>query len=317
MIYKKSLKDYEDDLISRCEKTFKMNCLNKSEITLTHQYNREGWKEFKLDPKFFNFNYGKIYRTRIRFFGSNNYDTGEMNINNEKHGFGELINISGIKKEGFWRNNIFIGWGRLTDHDGIIFEGVFQNGLLNGKGRRIAGTKGTYSGDFKNGMRHGFGVEDTSEHIYEGQFNMDKKSGLGKLSYKKMNDTYIGEFTDNSITGNGIYTWANKDTFEGQFLNGKMHGRGIYKWPDGGEYTGEYINGIKEGRGRFKWSNGKIFDGPFKNGRPNGVGKLIFGDNIIDVEFKDGKLLKSPNLTDPSTNSTKYSSSVATNGIKY
>jgi hypothetical protein len=64
--------------------------------------------------------------------------------------------------------------------------------------------------------------------------------------------------------------------------------------PMEGEYVGEYVNNIKEGQGRFKWSNGKIFEGPFKSGRPHGQGKLIYGENTIDVEFREGKLVRSP-----------------------
>ena len=73
-------------------------------------------------------------------------------------------------------------------------------------------------------------VEETNEHIYEGDFKYDKKNGNGKLTYKLLKDTYEGEFKDNNITGVGFYTWVNKDTYNGSFLNGKMHGKGLYKW---------------------------------------------------------------------------------------
>lgn len=147
-----------------------------------------------------------------------------------------------------------------------------------------------YLGDFQKGLKEGTGKEETTDHIYEGQYKDDVKCGKGRLSYKLTNDFFEGEFSENLINGSGFYTWSNKDTYEGTFINGKMHGKGIYKWPDGGEYVGEYINNIKEGRGRFRWSNGRIFDGPFKDGKPHGVGKLTIDGKTIEVEFVDGKI---------------------------
>lgn len=136
------------------------------------------------------------------------------------------------------------------------------------------------------------GIDETNEHVYQGNFKHDKKEGMGKLEYKTIKDVYEGEFKDNNITGHGFYIWANQDQYTGLFLNGKMHGKGIYRWPDGGEYEGDYKHNIKEGKGRFKWSNGKIYEGPFKNGKPHGIGKLFINNVPYDVEFKEGKLLQ-------------------------
>ena len=64
--YKRSLKEYEDKIISEIIKTFNANFLSKQNNTIIPKYNREGWKEFKLDPFHFYFNYGKVFRTNIR-----------------------------------------------------------------------------------------------------------------------------------------------------------------------------------------------------------------------------------------------------------
>jgi hypothetical protein len=119
------------------------------------------------------------------------------------------------------------------------------------------------------------------------------KEGKGKLVYKKTNDTYEGDFSNNDINGFGFYVWAsNKHTYKGTFKSGKMNGKGTYTWPDGGEYYGDYINNVKEGRGIFKWPNGREFDGPFANGKPHGVGMLTVGEKKQEAEFLDGKLNK-------------------------
>jgi hypothetical protein len=292
-VIKKKLSDIRDKLFDKYTLLFRTALLFKVESSRP-PFDKEGWKQhYPLDCPLFKYNYGSIVPCKI-FISSDESSiySGQVNLRGEKHGIGTQLSVNGIKYHGCWRNDNFTGWGRYIDSDGTFFQGYFQDGVLQGKGERHSMNESHYTGEFKNGLKHGFGTEETSEHIYTGNFLNDKKEGQGKLAYKQIKDEYEGEFRDNAITGMGFYTWANQDTFKGTFLKGKMHGRGLYKWPDGGEYEGEYINNIKEGQGRFKWSNGKIFEGPFKNGRPNGIGKLFIDNNIYEVEFSEGKLKK-------------------------
>jgi hypothetical protein len=298
---KKILLDYENDLIDQYQRSFKTLTLLKAEREVKSSYDKFGWKKFYEEDTLFNYNYNRVFSNRIRVFDKNSFYMGDMNLKGEKHGYGIVLHKNGVKYEGFWKHNQFTGWGRMIDFEGTVFEGYFVNFILCGKGERMT-TKSNYKGDFKNNLREGIGSEETPEQSYIGEYKNDKKNGNGKLTYKKMNDVYEGEFQDNMITGYGFYIWANQDSYKGTFINGKMHGRGHYKWPDGGEYVGEYVNNIKEGQGRFKWSNGKIFEGPFKAGRPHGIGKLIYGENTIDVEFKEGKLVRSPSPNAASQN---------------
>ncbi len=114
---------------------------------------------------------------------------------------------------------------------------------------------------------------------------------MGRLVYKKINESYEGEFYENKITGRGCYTWPSGDTYSGMFLDGKMHGYGVYKWIDGGSYEGEYVNGIKEGNGMFRWPGGRIFEGPFRKRKPHGCGKLTEKGISNTVVYEDGKMI--------------------------
>ena len=138
-----------------------------------------------------------------------------------------------------------------------------------------------------NNIREGKGKEDTVEYSYEGDFKNDTKEGKGKVYYFLTKDRYEGEFKDNSITGFGLYTWANNHTYKGEFLLQQMNGEGVYTYPDGGYYKGHYVNNIKEGYGEFKWKNGKIFRGNFKNGKPYGKGILINNGEEKEVNFNE------------------------------
>lgn len=226
----------------------------------------------------------------LEFNNMPSFYVGEVNIENQLHGKGILTQKDGTKYNGTFERNIFTGVGRIIDSEGTLFEGYFSNGKLDGRGTKKMLNGFFYIGDFVFGIREGKGKEETKDHIYEGHFSNDKKNGKGKLIYKILNDSYEGDFTDNLITGTGLYKWTNGESYYGSFVNGKMHGKGLYKWPDGGQYEGEYVNNIKEGKGIFRWANGKIFEGEFKNGRPSGPGFLTTKKKRFAVTFKDGKL---------------------------
>ena len=295
-IKQKQIQETNQLLTQFIEQYTKFN-LKRAESLIGTKFDRNGYKLYYNDEneinKLFNFSYGKIYNTKLLIISGiiPSFYTGEVNINNQRHGYGILLKNDGSKYEGHWKNNIFNGWGRFIDYDGTLIESNFINGKANGKGMKKTLNGLLYIGDFIDNLKDGNGKEETNEHIYEGEFKKDKKNGNGKLIYKLLNDYYEGEFKDNCITGVGFYTWKNKDTYKGTFVNGKMHGKGYYKWPDGGEYYGEYVNNIKEGNGKFKWSNGRIFEGQFKKGKPHGFGKLKIGNLEFKVEFNNGKLV--------------------------
>ena len=295
-IKQKQIQETNQLLTQFIEQYTKFN-LKRAESLIGTKFDRNGYKLYYNDEneinKLFNVSYGKIFNTKLLILSGiiPSFYTGEVNINNQRHGYGILLKNDGSKYEGHWKNNIFNGWGRFIDYDGTLIESNFINGKANGKGMKKTLNGLLYIGDFIDNLKDGNGKEETNEHIYEGEFKKDKKNGNGKLIYKLLNDYYEGEFKDNCITGVGFYTWKNKDTYKGTFVNGKMHGKGYYKWPDGGEYYGEYVNNIKEGNGKFKWSNGRIFEGQFKKGKPHGFGKLKIGNLEFKVEFNNGKLV--------------------------
>jgi hypothetical protein len=263
-------------------------------------YDKNGWKElYNPHSEKFKIDYGKYLQTKlfIKYLNKDNknlsyYYIGGITKDNKKQGYGKRVSADGAKMEGFWYEDSFLGWGRIIESDGTFSEGYFSGEQLMGKGRR-SNLKGlSHTGNFNKNIKEGFGKEEVDDQIYEGEFKNGKKNGKGKLLYKSTGDIYEGEFTDNLVTGTGLYTWANQDTYLGTFQNGKMHGSGLYKWPDGGEYEGDYVENLKEGQGRFKWANGRIFEGPFKAGKPHGAGKLTNNGKIMEVEFIDGKINK-------------------------
>ena len=212
-------------------------------------YNITNYQKFykKNDP-FFIYNYGKVFNNQIRIEKiSQDYSIyqGEMNIENQKHGFGKLI----TKKYtliGTWRKNKFTGWGRETDNNENYLEAKFINGLANGKGILVHRHTSRYIGDFVNSLRCGKGELITNKIYYKGDFLNDAMHGFGKIIFLKEGHKYEGQFKNNRIEGWGILYWKNGDRYEGQVKNGKMHGKGKYYYKDGKIYEGIFINGNKK-----------------------------------------------------------------------
>ena len=238
-----------------------------------------------------NSNYQKNKVLSLVYNNIPSFYQGQLNDFNEPNGEGVLYTGNGCKYDGNFINGEFSGYGKYIDKLGCCYEGNFNGGIINGKGIKIISPNDFYMGNFKNGLYEGNGREETEDYIYEGNFESDKKCGIGKISFKNSKEYYEGEFYDDNITGKGTYVWENNHTYTGNFLNGKMFGKGIYKWPDGSSYEGEYVDGIRDGNGKFTFKDGKIFIGNFRNGYPDGKGKYIIAGVEVDVEYKNGKIL--------------------------
>ena len=72
----------------------------------------------------------------------------------------------------------------------------------------------------------------------------------------------------------------------GDWKNNKMDGNGIFTWPDGRRYEGEYNNDKKDGYEIFELADGKKYKVQWQNGKQNGevvfiMIKTIVGENTL------------------------------------
>ncbi len=206
-------------------------------------------KFYKKNDPFFLYNYGKVFHNQIRVEKTSpeNFSVyqGEMNLDNQKHGFGKLT----TKKYtllGTWRKNKFTGWCRETNNKGNYLEAKFINGFANGKG--ILGDKkgNKYTGDFVNSVRCGKGELITDKFHYIGDFVNNMMEGYGKIKFLKEGHEYEGQFKKNQIEGWGVFFWKNGDKYEGQMKNGKLNGKGKYYYNNGNIFEGIFVNGMKK-----------------------------------------------------------------------
>ncbi len=209
-----------------------------------------------------------------------------------------------------------LGYTLITDPEGMRFIGRAVDGqavlgtikypsgetgelTYNGNESVIVYSNGDkYTGAVKGLCRHGLGKMEyaATGDVYIGNFTNDKISGSGKFSYAG-GDVYEGEFADNRYDGSGKMTFADGSTYEGSFASGVKSGYGVYKWAkksDGSYawYEGYFADDVKSGQGTMHYANGDIYRGFFSNDMRSGKGSYVW----IDGERYDGNFVN--NLVD-------------------
>ena len=192
-----------------------------------------------------------IAKKQIKYYINNDpskiaiYNGGINNLN-QRHGLGQLKEPERIKI-GTWKNNEFNGWGRIIYNNGQVLEGKYYKGKLNGKG--VYKYKDVlYIGDFRDNIREGKGVLLNNKFRYNGQFNMGKIDGYGKIVFLENKEgigEYEGFFKNNNIEGKGIMKWKNGNIYEGDMKNGKMNGFGKFIPYQGFPIEGIFRNNVK------------------------------------------------------------------------
>ena len=85
----------------------------------------------------------------------------------------------------------------------------------------------------RNGYLSGF---------YEGGCNEKNERANGHGEAKGA-DSYVGNFVDGRLDGNGVYTWENGARLDGTFKADKAEGPGVYVSAKGVRYEGPFHNG--------------------------------------------------------------------------
>ncbi len=170
----------------------------------------------------------------------------------------------------------------IRSENGTRFFGTTENGIvLRGTVILPDGTEGKL--DRRKGT-----IEYSNGDIYDGEFSGFYRHGEGSMLYTSTGDSYKGNFTDDTISGTGVYTGAGGNVYEGEFADGKKHGTGKYTWADGSYYEGGFFDNQKHGNGVYSGADGSSFVGVYENDKKNGYGEYTYanGDKYIG-NFKD------------------------------
>ncbi|CAL6039463.1 2-isopropylmalate_synthase [Hexamita inflata] len=146
---------------------------------------------------------------------------GELNENNEMHGYGQLCFFNGDECVGQFQNDHIHGYATLTTQhykytgsfisgqrtgkgrmewpDGDVYEGSFLNGVFDGEGTMKWGNKCVHSGLYQNGDKCGFGTfVHADKTVFEGNYQNNLRNGSGKFTFTNGN-YFTGEFVNNQL----------------------------------------------------------------------------------------------------------------------
>ena len=212
-----------------------------------------------------------------------------------RHGFGELVTISGAYYIGEWKYDYQCGVGRLVYENGDVYEGTFMDGMAHGYGRFLNYSTGSvYQGEFSCNFQNGFGAEYYNDgSFYKGNWEANMKEGQGE--YQLGDGTrYLGDFRKGKIDGQGTCHYPDGSVYKGQWKDNVKQGVGTYEYAeDKTVYKGDFYNGEKEGVGEIRWPDGDMFVGNFREGLQHGVGWFVHrtGKRVKGV-WRNGKRVK-------------------------
>lgn len=140
------------------------------------------------------------------------------------------------------------------------------------------------SGDCENG----YGTKKWETVTYIGDFKDGYMHGNGKFVFEN-GGSYEGEFREDFFEGKGIRIYQDGARYEGQFKYNKFHGKGKRTYLDGNIYEGEWQFGYKHEQGKTLNDDGYSYTGEYKFGDSNGKGKQQWKNgDVYEGTFKDG-----------------------------
>ena len=181
-------------------------------------------------------------------------------------GFGEISYQNGAKYVGGLMTGEENGLGYKENPNGNKYFGENLKGFRSGIGIYIGGIDLRFEGFFCSGKQNGFGVLNTSDFRYEGNFENGNLQGLGEIRYKN-GDSYEGEFLNSELTGYGKFISSDGNTYIGYLKNGAKHGKGKFIDNSGVTFEGEWVENQRHGRGKMTKTNGQILEGIWESDR--------------------------------------------------
>ena len=132
--------------------------------------------------------------------------------------------------------------------------------------------------------------------MYVGEIENLKRQGLGILIDKATNLRYEGQFEDDIPTGLGKLTYPNGDVYIGMVDKACKQGRGRLE-SNGEIFEGEFSKDQKDGVGYYFQGDGKVYCGQFRQDKEEGIGEYL-REKDIENNFKSIDKVKFKILTD-------------------
>lgn len=219
------------------------------------------------------------YEGEIKYFKPNGYGTG--------------VFCHGEVYVGEWKNNRMHGQGTYTYVNGDSWQGVWKdNQEYKGHGV-IHYKKGViYEGEIKDFKRNGYGTAVYCNGVYVGMWQDNSVHGQGKYTYEN-GESWQGVWKDGKkVTGHGVIQYKNEAKYSGDLKDGNYNGYGVKIYENGCIYSGEWQDNLKHGQGIYSYRNGDSWQGVWQKGKEyTGSGTIYHhNDNTkYDGEIKNGR----------------------------
>lgn len=215
-------------------------------------------------------NFGILYKQDSKRRYSCTFSGGKM------HGIGHIKYPHGREFLGNIQYGVKHGVGWIL-YPGKVYLGEFANGNKVGVGElaHYSSQLQIFKGTFKEGKLEGFGIHETEDSKFYGNFTKGIADGLGILQIKKTGYSSQGIFKSGELQGIGKISSGSSESFFGQFEKGKKNGIGILLTKLG-YYQGHFKNDIQEGNGIIINKDGSFYYGVWSE-----------GVNIFGAAFQD------------------------------
>lgn len=185
---------------------------------------------------------------------------GEINSNNQPHGFGELTLKNDNVYKGRFIKGVKDGVGQLYEKKSVVsYSGFFKN-------------------DDKYDLTTGFtGSKDALKKVMK----ENEKIKIDSFIAKHVNPVIErARAEDAKIVAQTEYDEKITNVINAEYPDPHTY---VYKKPIGNDfYTGGLnAQGKMDGLGKMEFANGNIYEGSFKNGNIHGVGKKSFMSNTV------------------------------------
>lgn len=210
-------------------------------------------------------------------------------VQDKLDGFGVVINKSRDERLfGKFKNGLLHGPG-IQEIEGNTFCGDFTRGVRNGFGLFVKKDSSYCLGQWSIGLKHGFCIcTMVNNDRFEGQFQNNKKNGLGLYLHKLENATYVGYFSEGTRHGLGRLD-TSKSVYVGEWQHSKRHGIGYSFYHSKKVYFGNFRNDQKQGIG-IEINEDFEYKGEFYQGKAHGKGLLIKNNTTQACIFHEGNI---------------------------
>jgi hypothetical protein len=174
---------------------------------------------------------------------------------NDKRHEGEMKMANGNIYRGPFIDEKYHGSGMLLlQRENVIFQGQFTEGKFSSVGKLLYNNGDVFYGQHKQFIREGLGKMVTLKGtVYEGNWELDRKNGKGRLIDGLNGDIFIGEFQDGKKQGRGlIYHKSTEEIYDGEWSADNKNGEAYVLHRNGRLDQVEYRSNQMEGKSQPK-----------------------------------------------------------------